>query len=271
MRRTRRILAALLLAAVLAFPGAGGAWKQTASQSGRPLSWPGSCFHWSLNGDGYSRLPFETLRTVARASFATWEAPECSYFRFVETAPTGVSEQAFHLDARNANALIWREGPGSWPYGQAVIALTSVHYDVLTGEILDVDVEFNGEDFGFTDLDGPEPGNPAYDLRSTMTHELGHCLGLDHTDVADATMFAAGEAGATWKRTLHPDDIEGLCAIYPVAEDPDFCEEPWCGFDEDGSAGPCETGTSDAGCGCAAPGARGGSRGFGARLLGLLS
>jgi hypothetical protein len=248
------LAAALALAATVS-PIPGAAWKQTESQSGLPLSWEGSCYHWSLNGDGYSPLPFATLADIARTSFSSWQEPSCSCFRFVETAPTGVDEQAFHNDAKNANALIWREGPGSWPYSPAVIALTSVHYDPATGEILDADVEFNGVDFDFAAPDQGQSG-VEFDLQSTLTHEIGHTLGLDHSDVPEATMFPYGGAGETWKRTLAADDEDGLCALYPAVADPGVCEGPWCGFDEEGTAGPCAAGPADAGCGCAVPGSR---------------
>ena len=264
-------LAAVLAMATATLPPARGlAWKQTTSQSGLPLAWTTSCYHWSMNEDGYPPIPFETLADVARASFTTWQEPSCGYFRFVETAPTGVDEQAFHGDAKNANALIWREEPGSWPYSKAVIALTSVHYDPATGEILDADIEFNGVDFDFADLSGTQPPG-AFDLQSTTTHEIGHTLGLDHSDLTGATMFPYGGAGEIWKRTLAADDVDGLCALYPVADDPEVCEGPWCGFDEDGSAGPCETAPADDGCGGFAVGPRSG--GFGGLLdvlLGLL-
>ncbi len=247
-------LAALVLAVATLPSTRGLAWEQSKSPSGLPLSWAVSCYHWSMNEDGYSPIPFESLAGIVRDSYESWEEPECSYFRFVETAPTGVDEQAFHEDAKNANALIWREDPGSWPYSPAVIALTSVHYSPTTGEILDADVELNGVDFELADQDVVD--GPAFDLQSTLTHEIGHTLGLDHSNVSDATMFPYGNAGETWKRTLADDDVDGLCALYPALEDPGICEGPWCGFDEDGTAGPCETPPAETGCGCAAPGSR---------------
>jgi len=265
-----RCLSALLtLAAALLAPDGAAAWKQTVSHSGLELAWPGSCYHWSLNRDGCSTIAFEDLRAAARAAYAAWEEPECGYFHFVETVPTGVAEQAFHDDARNANALVWHEEPGTWPYGPAVIALASVHYDPSTGDIRDADIEFNGVDQVFAVLDEGDTGEGALDLQSVLTHEIGHTLGLDHSDSPDAVMHSGGDTGGIWRRELSGDDVEGLCAIYPASEDPGVCEGPWCGFDEDGTAGPCEL---DAGaeCGCAAPGARRAVPGMLRLLAGLL-
>jgi len=78
------------------------------------------------------------------------------------------------------------------------------------------------------------------DLENVMTHELGHYLGLAHSTVLDATMFASAEAGETIKRDLDPDDIEGLCTIYPAGSPGGVCDfTPRGGLQLD-----CETGCS---------------------------
>jgi hypothetical protein len=46
-------------------------------------------------------------------------------------------------------------------------------------------------------------------LRTTLTHELGHTMGLDHSDVGDAVMAPTLQA---WYAGLHSDDVEGVQA-----------------------------------------------------------
>ena len=46
-------------------------------------------------------------------------------------------------------------------------------------------------------------------LRTTLTHELGHTMGLDHSDVGDAVMAPTLQA---WYSGLHSDDVEGVQA-----------------------------------------------------------
>lgn len=51
--------------------------------------------------------------------------------------------------------------------------------------------------------------NQAY-LRTTLTHELGHTMGLDHSDVDDAVM--APTLQGSWYSGLHTDDVQGVQA-----------------------------------------------------------
>lgn len=80
----------------------------------------------------------------------------------------------------------------------------------LTGDV-HINVEKTWVDDPF-DL----PGDGIYDLHTVLLHEVGHALGLAHSDVPGAVM-APTYAGA--KRALAADDIEGITYIYgPVPE-----------------------------------------------------
>ena len=59
-----------------------------------------------------------------------------------------------------------------------------------------------------------ETPEEAYDLRSNVLHELGHVLGLDHSNADGAVMASRLEKG-TQVRELTKDDIDGVRAIYP--------------------------------------------------------
>lgn len=54
------------------------------------------------------------------------------------------------------------------------------------------------------------------DLQSILLHELGHSLGLSHTDVAGAGAGAPVMQPYYWGelRDLHPDDIDGIQSLY---------------------------------------------------------
>ncbi len=62
-------------------------------------------------------------------------------------------------------------------------------------------------------------GGPAgsFDYASVVLHELGHALGLGHSADPAAIMFPSIAPGAI-KRTLAPDDLAGIRAIYGIPE-----------------------------------------------------
>jgi len=53
-----------------------------------------------------------------------------------------------------------------------------------------------------------------YDVGQVFTHELGHLLGLDHSDVTGATMISGSAKGETYKRSIEDDDKYGILDIY---------------------------------------------------------
>lgn len=267
LRLSLRVLGFTYGLAAIFMPQDSRAWEQTTGQDGGPIAWPSSCFHYSLHIDGTSDMPFDALQTLTRRAFDTWEDVSCSYYYFVETEPARIAAEEFNLDRGNVNLLVFRDRVESWPHDPRVIALTSVHFDKNTNEILDADIEFNAayNDFGSTESYPPQTG--LIDYLSTVTHEIGHTVGLEHPfGHPEATMAPYGSPGEIIKRDLAEDDIQGLCSVYPAQDDPRFCRPPYCGLDLDGTSTACRQ-QADDGEGCAfAP-----SRRLSLRLLRLLA
>jgi hypothetical protein len=129
------------------------------------------------------------------------------------------------------------------------MAVTTVFKNNSTGEIVDADMEINAVNFAWADLVlHPElaNGNTA-DFQNTLTHELGHVIGLAHncyssndgmprltdnrgnleidcggTDVpatvTDVTMYPVVSMYDTNRRTLSPDDEQASCDLYPSGQ-----------------------------------------------------
>lgn len=86
----------------------------------------------------------------------------------------------------------------------------------------DADVELNRQVSWVNDPGtGFCPSSVHYSLRSTLLHELGHVVGLEHTNVEDALMFAFGDACDFTKETFQADDQAQFDFIYA-------CEDAGC-------------------------------------------
>jgi hypothetical protein len=72
----------------------------------------------------------------------------------------------------------------------------------------------NGPYFARTEIvinGGHELNQNNVYLRTTITHELGHTMGMDHSDVGEAVMAPTLQP---WYKGLHTDDLDGMHAAY---------------------------------------------------------
>lgn len=64
--------------------------------------------------------------------------------------------------------------------------------------------------------DGPGTSITGIDIQGVATHEYGHALGLDHTNINGSTMLPGVFGNGVNSRSIGPDDIDGVQAIYGV-------------------------------------------------------
>lgn len=249
-------------ALVALFSRAAHPYVRTRTDDGTAVSWKRSCVFITPNSSGSADVGANASLSVIQASLNTWNAAaeNCGAFiRFHLEPSYTYAQRGFSPTGYNMNAIVWLEdrwGNEDEDYDPAVVAVTTLTFvsspsSANNGEILDADIEFNGVHHVFTMA--PVPGQGRDDIQNTLTHELGHVLGLDHPcddgtvtprptdhlgnlipycfpstsltpEILNATMYNFADADEDKKRSLEADDILGLCQIYPAQNDPEICE-----------------------------------------------
>ncbi|HEY4119905.1 MAG TPA: matrixin family metalloprotease [Byssovorax sp.] len=219
---------------------------------GTPLFWASRCVSWSMQADASDQISLADATPIFAAAFANWASAPCAGGGTPSLVVTQLADVTCHQieynqDGGNANVIMFDDT--TWPYAgtSATLALTTVTYDLDTGEIYDADMELNSSAVTFTTS---TTGTVDFDLPSIAQHETGHFLGLAHSQDTSATMYATYNEGDTSLRTIEPDDIDAICAAYPPGATPDAtCDTtPRHGF----SAICGGTDVSDSSSGCAA-------------------
>lgn len=225
--------------------------------TGKKLFWPTRCVGYSLQTDGTVNIPMVQVRKVIAASFIAWNEVECSdgeiaTMSFGELDEVGCNRTEYNEDSGNANVVVFQDNNWDYKGVDNNLAKTTVTFDPETGEILDADIEINHAYNEFT----VSEQNVVYDLQSVVTHEVGHFIGLDHSDLFEATMTPGYDQGTTELRTLDVDDIDAACEAYPPDRSASCNLEPRNGLAYDCSASGGVEGESG-GCTVAAPQRRG--------------
>lgn len=222
---------------------------------GPPLHWGQSCLSFTVQKDGspVRGIDYDTIHDVVALAFSTWLAADCGsgYTPSFAISDYGAAEcnvPQYNQSDPNSNVVMFRDDGWNKDYDAFnTLALTTLSYNTETAEIYDADIEIDSAEWNFVASDEVLPDE--VDLQAVVTHEVGHFLGLSHSDYAGATMWANYQGGETQQRTLHQDDIDGICSIYPPGQAVDTAHcDPRHGFSTE-----CQDDKVDSGCAVGAP------------------
>jgi Matrixin/Putative peptidoglycan binding domain len=143
----------------------------------------------------------EVGRNAVRRAFRTWAA-----------AGVGLSFRELSIPFNPDIFVEWR--PAADP-DHSMGGRTLAHADFPLGcsiivRGLPLPLHFDDEEH--TWVDGASGG---FDIETIALHEIGHLLGLEHSDVSGSVMFAFVNENTTLRR-LQSDDRAGIRALYPT-------------------------------------------------------
>lgn len=165
------------------------AHQSALSNAGEKARWPTVNVPVSVNPNS-SDLTSTQIQSVISSSISEWNS--ASNFKFV--TGSGVNTISFKSDFSE--------------YGSGVVGVTEVTYG-SGGVIQKADIFLNDR-YNFKGTPGLY-GNYDIFLGDVVTHELGHMLGLSHSEVLDSSMFYSSFTGQS---TISYDDRSGVRTKY---------------------------------------------------------
>jgi hypothetical protein len=205
---------------------------------GQPLHWSKADLQVEFDAQSATVAGFdaEAVTSLLRTALETWESTACPAER------TPALHFSLAPDCAQVSAditLRFETSGGPDDEEPAVLAASDVDFDGH-GALTHVAIRVLAGPRWLTTGDG----SVEFDLLSTLTHELGHAVGLSHSTVPDAVMLDDARRGELVARTLSEDDRVAICTLYPPAY-------------TDASASGADAGDApDAGCALAADSAR---------------
>lgn len=238
-QRSRVNWASINLACVLCclcfVGGSKAAWSYQLNQveGGHYVRWQQKTVKYRIHKDPGQDLPFDVSNAAIQSSFSTWQQALQGrlllQFDGHSTAlGAGYDERG---EANNENLILWENK--KWVYPTSAIAMTLVTYRMHSGQIVDADIVLNSVSYRWIvkSTSSSEPtyplvntvpisrqSLPSVDLANTVTHEVGHFLGLGHSENADATMYAHQMGEEIHKRHLHQDDQNAIEKLYVLSQ-----------------------------------------------------
>ena len=226
-----------------------------SNPSGFPVEWDLNCLRLRLSSQGSEDMSFSVVEAAISDAMSSWNELNCSGLELIYDGSTNEATAGFSPEGGNENLIVFRDAFGSWAYQPDILALTTLTFCSgeggqckFRGQILDADIEFNGQEAPFSAAESSVPGH--HDFVNTLTHELGHFIGLDHSLDMASTMYASAPLEETEKRTLEEDDVEGFCSIYSSCQVSESCTT--CRETLDDEENPVDQPEEEslAGCGC---------------------
>ncbi len=152
-------------------------------------------------------VPAAAIEPAIRAGADAWRLQSGASFAFgfagYSTQTTNTNDGINLVMFRNASSASALATTYTWFWGTRMI---------------DADIVF--WDAGFQFFTGSSGCSGGFYIEDVATHEFGHALGLAHSAFATATMYPSISTCSQQARSLDPDDIAAVLALYPQSATP---------------------------------------------------
>lgn len=160
---------------------------------GKPIGWKNSTMNWYYNDQLEPQVLQGQGQQIIQKAFNTW-----SSFCSIKFNYLGKTYQSSINDGMNI--IEWgKTVPGTW--GQAI-----PNHDGNFQFLTDADIKFNREYISSPDV-----------LFRLALHEIGHAIGLYHSNVSNAVMSGPPLVNYTFLGELQADDVNGCQSIYKTS------------------------------------------------------
>lgn len=158
-------------------------------------------------------------------AFETWAEVDCGEgkrpgFLAVSAGIVAADDPNYCAEApdENLGVFFFRT---NWEDDADVLGYTYSNFLPSNGTVVDADVELNADYVNSVPVAGKERL-----LRAVVEHEVGHFLGLAHSNDPNSVMSVEYDPRVALLPTLTQDDIDGICAVFPPSSSPVACPEP---------------------------------------------
>lgn len=203
---------------------------------GSPIHWPSRCLTYAVQLDGSpkSGLDADQVQELVAQAFERWKSVTCprggspGFDAVFQGFVSCDRQQAVCAPADdNVHTILFHDDV--WPSSLAPSAagVTNPIGSVDSGLLIDADIRLNSANFDFN-----ASSFTALDLSLVLTHEIGHFLGLAHSNVFGALMRANYQDIEWGADGLSDDDVAAICEAYPPLAGPVTCEHSSPAYDE---------------------------------------